>query len=147
MRQPPHAMDETLDLVAQFREQLAPFIDSLPPTPAKELVEHLHAETASLIDQVRTAYPDAIVALEQQEKAAEDMLVEAKRHLAEAEQRLANVPPPEQIRKSFMPPPADLPAGLGLSLDAEMRQRYAPPVAPPIVDPEQPAAWQDWSLS
>lgn len=147
MRQPPHAMDETLDLVAQFREQLSPFIVSLPPTPAKDLIEHLHAETASLIDQVRAAYPDAILALEQQEKAAEEMLAEAKRHLAEAQQHLDHAPTPEEVRKSFMPPTPNLPTDLGLSFDAEMRERYAPPPAPPIVGPEQPAAWQDWSLS
>ena len=147
MRQPPHDMNATLDLVSKLREQILPILAGLPPTPAKQLAESLHSQSGALVEQIREAYPVAVEAIERQEATNREKIERAKENLATAEQRLANVPPPEQIRKSFMPPPADLPAGLGLSLDAEMRQRYAPPVAPPIVDPEQPAAWQDWSLS
>ncbi len=147
MKQPPHDMNETLDMVSRLRRDIVPMIASLPPSQAKSLMENLHEASESLVEEVRGAYPKAIEAFEAQERESETMLVQAKQNVAEAKQKLAAMPAVDQIRQNLVPAAPELPAGLPHAFASEMQNRYAP--APPPIPPlDQPAtAWQDWSLT
>ncbi len=147
MRKPPHDLNESLDAVSRLRFQLAPIIAMLPPTEAKRMIEKLHTEVDPLIDEARSAYVDAIDACESQERDAAAMRAKAKQQLDESKAKLANMPPVDEVKKGFVPPPVSLPVGVSGIFASEMRQRYAPPGAA-FPKPEQPgAAWQDWTLS
>lgn len=146
MRKPPHDLNESLDAVSRLRAQLAPIIAMLPPTEAKRMIEQLHTEVDPLIEEARSAYVDAIDAWESQERDAAAMRAKAKQQLDESKQKLANMPPVDELKKGFVPPPVSLPGGLSGAFASEMRQRYAPPLSS-SPELEQPgAAWQDWTL-
>ena len=147
MREPPHDIDETLDMVVKLRNEIAPVIAMLPPTKAKQMIEGFFKSCEPMINDARVAFTEAIRVCKAQEQQANEMRAEAGRNLAKAKAMVAEMPAVDEVRKNLVPPAPKLPEGLSQMFAAELQQRYAPP---PVIAPvsEQPGtAWQDWSLS
>lgn len=143
----PENVNELFDELDRFRKQLGGMSLALPPSPAKQMIDDLLQTAEPLVHDLRQQYPAAVEAMDAQREESAAMVQQARDNVAKARETLANVPPKEAIRKGFVPPAPELPAGLSAQYAGEMRSRYAP--APPdAAVPETPAtAWQDWTVN
>lgn len=133
--------------VNRFQALMRNEMASLPPSPAKEMIECAFTALVPLLANLARDYPLMISAFQKQRETIESKVDQAKKNVDQARSNMAKLQPIEQIKKNITPLAAELPAGIAAQYGEEMRSRY---LATPIVDmtnPNESAAWHDWSMT
>ncbi|QDS89601.1 hypothetical protein EC9_38010 [Rosistilla ulvae] len=143
----PDNVEGLWDDLDNIQSQMRIGIDALPPSQVKKVMNRLMEVAQPLVGKMRTAYPEAIDAFENQIAHMDTQMEQARQNITKAKENLANAPPAAEIRKNLVPLAGALPSGLSLQFADEMRDRYVPPAPDPALDDGPGAAWQDWSIS
>jgi len=138
---------EVIADINRFQNAMCAEMVSLPPSPAKEMMECAFAALGPLLVGLTKDYPNMLTEFQKQREAIESKIEQAKRNVAKAKVNMEKLPTVEQIQKNITPVAPTLPPGISIQYTNEMKNRY---LASPVVDVSvhgEPAAWQDWSIS
>ncbi len=144
---PPEDVNDTLDKIREVHQQIRSGMADLPPSQAKDLLDHLLNAAEPKVDELREAFPTAVKAFRDYKEELQGKLSRARANLDQAKQAYAQLPPTEEVAKQLVPNAPASPAGLASQLGDELRGRYQPAAAAAPTDPASETAWQDWSLS
>lgn len=143
----PDDVDEMLDNVKALHAHMRTMAVDLPHTPAKSLISDLLEKVEPMVEQFRGAQKEAHAALAKQMGENERDFAQASKDFETVKNKIANLPPAEEIQKNLVPRTAAVPTGMSAQFADEIMNRYTPQ---PIVSDDnaaQAAAWQDWSVS
>ena len=144
---PPEDVNDTLDKIREIHQQIRSGMAGLPPSQARDLLDHLLNAAEPKVDELREAFPTAVKAFENYKQELQGKLTQARANLDQAKQAHAQLPPLADVSKQLVPAAPPSPAGLASQLGGEIRGRYQPAAPAAPTDPASETAWQDWSLS